>query len=29
MACRNLTPHLYASAVDAQVNLESDRHPNR
>jgi propionate CoA-transferase len=29
MACRNLTPHLYASAVDAQFNLESDRHPNR
>ena len=29
MACRNLAPHLYASAVEAQVNLESGRHTRR
>jgi propionate CoA-transferase len=29
MACRNLAPRLYASAVEAQVNLESGRHTPR
>jgi len=29
MACRDLAPHLYASAVEAQSKLESSRHTNR
>ncbi len=29
MACRDLAPHLYASAVEAQSNLESSRHTRR
>ncbi len=29
MACRDLAPHLYASAVEAQANLETSRRTNR